>query len=109
MTTRERLSASLVVAALIGVAITFVSAETQTSATPHAAPGLAKATFAGGCFWCMEPPFDELDGVISTAAVFWAAEDYHQDYYLNNPLRYKWYRFGCGRDRRLEELWGDTN
>jgi len=171
----------------------------------------AKATFAGGCFWCMEPPFDALDGVISTtsgyiggsvdnptykqvsagktghteaiqivydpkrvsypelldvfwrnidptnangqfcdwgsqyrseiffhdeeqrrfasdsktaleelkpfeepvvtqitaASTFWPAEDYHQDYYQKNPVRYKFYRYGCGRDKRLEELWGD--
>jgi peptide-methionine (S)-S-oxide reductase len=169
----------------------------------------ATATFAGGCFWCMEHPFDELDGVISTTAgytgghkkdptykevsaggtghteavqvvydpkkisyeklleVFWRnidpldmtgqfcdkgsqyrsaifyqsedqkrlaerskktledskrfkqpiateitrastfypAEDYHQDYYRKNPFRYKFYRFGCGRDQRLRELW----
>ncbi len=172
---------------------------------------LAKATFAGGCFWCMEPPFDELEGVVSTTSgyidghvknptyrqvsaggtghteaiqivfdpekvsyrelldVFWRnidplavdrqfcdggsqyrtgiythdqeqlrlaeetrealvrsqrfdqpiateiepasqfypAEDYHQDYYRKNPVRYKSYRYGCGRDRRLKELWGD--
>jgi peptide-methionine (S)-S-oxide reductase len=169
---------------------------------------LAKATFAGGCFWCMEPPFDKLDGVVSTtsgytggqtrnptyeqvssgrtghaeaveivydprkityaqlldvfwrnidpltanaqfcdvgtqyrsgifahdatqrrlaeesrraveqrlrkpvvteiaeAATFWPAEDYHQDYYRKNPVRYKLYRTYCGRDRRLEEVWG---
>jgi len=170
------------------------------------------ATFAGGCFWCMEPPFDKLDGVISTTsgytgghqanptykqvsagstghteaiqieydpakvsyeellAVFWKnidpttenrqfcdhgsqyrsgifyhndaqknaaekslnklnqtkpfdepvvteltsastfypAEDYHQDYYQKNPLRYKYYRYACGRDQRLEKLWGDS-
>ena len=176
-----------------------------------AAQDEAKATFAGGCFWCMEPPYDELDGVISTVSgysggdvedptyqevvrgntghlevmqvtydpsvityeelldVFWvnidpvdgggqfcdrgeqyttaifyhdeeqrrlaeesreeiaesndfgmrriqteirpleefyAAEEYHQDYYRKNPLRYKLYRRGCGRDQRLEELWG---
>jgi methionine-S-sulfoxide reductase len=35
------------------------------------------------------------------------AEDYHQDYYRKNPLRYKFYRFNCGRDSRLEDLWGD--
>jgi peptide-methionine (S)-S-oxide reductase len=179
-----------------------------------AVPALAateKATFAGGCFWCMEPPFDALPGVISTTSgytggrtvnptyeqvssgstghaeavqvvydpskvsyeklleVFWVnidptvrdrqfcdsgsqyrtaifyhseaqrraaeasraaleksrpfkaaivtpiemagafypAEDYHQDYYLKNPVRYKFYRNGCGRDARLRELWGD--
>lgn len=171
--------------------------------------GLALATFAGGCFWCMEPPFDALEGVVSTTAgyaggaerdptyrqvasgqtghaevvqvtfdpsrvsyaelleVFWrnidpfavdrqfcdsgpqyrsaifhhdelqraaaeaslaaiearlgaavatrieavgdtfhAAEEYHQDYYLKNPLRYRYYRYNCGRDRRLEQVWG---
>ncbi len=172
----------------------------------------AVATFAGGCFWCMEPPFDELEGVISTtsgytgghkkdptykevsaggtghteavqivynpkkisyakllevlwrnidpltkdaqfcdkgsqyrsgifyhdgeqrrlaeqskqalegskrfrqpivteitaASEFYAAEEYHQDYYQKNPLRYKFYRFGCGRDQRLKELWGQS-
>ncbi|HEX6203429.1 MAG TPA: peptide-methionine (S)-S-oxide reductase MsrA [Thermoanaerobaculia bacterium] len=176
-----------------------------------AARGLAVATFAGGCFWCMEPPFDELPGVLSTtsgytggpeegptykqvssgttghteavrivydpekigyerllhvfwrnidptvrdrqfcdvgsqyrsgifvhgdeqrrlaeaslaalrrdkpfpgevvttvepAGAFWPAEEYHQDYYRKNGLRYKIYRNGCGRDDRLEELWGD--
>ena len=34
-------------------------------------------------------------------------EEYHQDYYKKSPLRYKYYRFGCGRDRRLEEVWGE--
>jgi len=40
---------------------------------------------------------------------FWAAEDYHQDYYLKNALHYKQYRFGCGRDRRLKQLWGSDS
>ncbi|MCP4979820.1 MAG: peptide-methionine (S)-S-oxide reductase MsrA [Gammaproteobacteria bacterium] len=34
-------------------------------------------------------------------------ESHHQDYYKKNPLRYKYYRFGCGRDRRLSDIWGD--
>jgi len=38
---------------------------------------------------------------------FYPAEDYHQDFYLKNPVRYQLYRKGCGRDARLHELWGD--
>ena len=175
-------------------------------------PGKAIATFAGGCFWCMEPPYDKLDGVISTtsgymggktrnptysevssgstghtevvqivydpakvsyeklldvywrnvdptvtdrqfcdigsqyrttifvhseeqrkaaekskadlakskpfkdaivtpivaAGEFWPAEEYHQDYYTKNPVRYTYYRTGCGRDARLKALWGEA-
>ncbi len=174
---------------------------------------LEKATFAGGCFWCMEPPFDKLEGVVSTTSgytgghkrepnykevsaggtghteavevlynpeqityqklleVFWrnidpttadrqfcdvgdqyrsaifyhndvqerlakeskaalekakpfedpivteispasefyAAEGYHQDYYKKNPIRYNLYRYRCGRDERLEQLWGQAD
>jgi peptide-methionine (S)-S-oxide reductase len=170
----------------------------------------ARATFAGGCFWCMEPPYDKLPGVISTTSgymggktrnptyeavstgrtghaevvqveydpskvtyaqlleVFWRnidptqkdgqfcdhgsqyrtaifyhgeeqkklaeaskaalvkgkpfkgeivtevtaapqfypAEEYHQDFYKKNPRHYKLYRTGCGRDARLQALWG---
>jgi len=173
----------------------------------HAAT-LEKATFAGGCFWCMVPPFEKLDGVVSVTSgytggqkkdptyeevssgttghaesvqivydpakigydklldVFWhnidptvkdrqfcdvgeqyrtaifyhseeqkklaedskkavekelggavytqivpasefyRAEEYHQDYYKKNPVRYKFYRWNCGRDQRLQEIWG---
>ncbi len=44
---------------------------------------------------------------IETAGPFYAAEAYHQNYYKKNPIRYKVYRFGCGRDARIEELWGE--
>jgi peptide-methionine (S)-S-oxide reductase len=43
---------------------------------------------------------------VELAKEFWVAEDYHQDYYLKNPVKYRYYRWGCGRDARLEELWG---
>ncbi|HEX9932453.1 MAG TPA: peptide-methionine (S)-S-oxide reductase [Allosphingosinicella sp.] len=38
---------------------------------------------------------------------FWEAEGYHQDYWRNNPIRYRYYRTRCGRDARLAELWGE--
>jgi peptide-methionine (S)-S-oxide reductase len=185
-------------------------ADEPTKAAPPPPAGMAVATFAGGCFWCMEPPFDKVAGVVSTTsgytggtkagatyrevsaggtghaeavrvvydpakvsygnlvAVFWrnvdpvdaggqfcdrgneyrtaifvhdaeqrhvaeeskrqlaesnrlgkpivtqivdagpfyVAEEYHQDYYVKNPTKYQFYRWNCGRDARLQELWG---
>jgi peptide-methionine (S)-S-oxide reductase len=193
---------AMLVLPVIPIAITTVMSETN----------LGKATFAGGCFWCMEHPFDEIPGVVSVTSgytggqkmnptyeevstggtghaesvqvvydparvtyekllnVFWhnidptakdrqfcdsgyqyrsaifyhnegqhrlalqskallekdktfkepvvteiaqatefyPAEDYHQHYYKKNPIRYKYYRHGCGRDQRLKELWGNA-
>ena len=43
---------------------------------------------------------------ISTAGAFYPAEEYHRDYYLKNPARYKFYRWNCGRDQRLDAVWG---
>jgi peptide-methionine (S)-S-oxide reductase len=44
---------------------------------------------------------------VTPSSPFFAAEDYHQGYYLENPIRYRVYRTACGRDRRLRQLWGD--
>ena len=197
------------IAAVVSVFTLATSLHAQAPAA--SAPATAKATFAGGCFWCVEADFDKIDGVISTtsgyiggsvanptyeqvsakstghaeaveivydprkvtydrlleyfwhttdptakdrqfcdagtpyrhaifangadqlaaakasraalekskpfkepivteivlATAFYPAEGYHQDYYQKNPVRYKYYRNGCGRDARLKQLWGD--
>jgi peptide-methionine (S)-S-oxide reductase len=54
-------------------------------------------------------PFKEaIVTAIRPAAEFYAAEDYHQEFYKKSPLRYQAYRIGCRRDARLQELWGST-
>lgn len=53
-------------------------------------------------------PFKEpIVTEVLLVGTFYPAEDYHQDYYKKNPLRYKYYRTSCGRDARLQQLWGD--
>ncbi len=54
----------------------------------------------------IKPFSDPIKVELINASTFYVAEKYHQDYYKKNPLRYRYYRFGCGRDKRIEELWG---
>ncbi len=200
----------ILIAAMILLCVGGDAVAAETKAGERSGGKRETATFAGGCFWCMEPPFDKLPGVLSVTAgytggrvknpsyeqvsaggtghaeavqivydptkigyaklldIFWhnidptaderqfcdtghqyrsaiffhspeqqalalnakatleknkpfagpivtqvvpagefyLAEEYHQQYYKKNPLRYGYYRASCGRDRRLKELWG---
>lgn len=51
--------------------------------------------------------FKEIHTELAPASAFWLAEDYHQDYYKKNPIRYNYYRAACGRDARVAEVWGE--
>ena len=50
-------------------------------------------------------PLEQLKVDITESKVFWAAEDYHQDFAVKNPLKYNFYRTSCGRDNRLKKVW----
>jgi len=56
-----------------------------------------------------EKRFARIETEVTAAGVFYLAEQYHQDYYKKNPVRYKFYRHNCGRDARLKELWGEPH
>jgi len=52
-------------------------------------------------------PLDQLKVEVLDTKTFWIAEEYHQDYAIKNPLKYKFYRTSCGRDNRLTKVWGE--
>ena len=50
---------------------------------------------------------DKIKVALKSRNKFWVAEEYHQDFAKNNELKYKFYRYACGRDKRLDQLWGE--
>ena len=67
-------------------------------------------TLAEKSFAAVEAQFpgQQVHTELRDSNAFWPVEEYHQDYYLKNPKRYKFYRWNCGRDRRTAEIWGDA-
>ena len=53
-------------------------------------------------------PLEEISVELKSKSPFWLAEDYHQDFAERNEFKYKFYRFSCGRDQKLDQLWGDN-
>ena len=71
----------------------------QTEAERKVAESSRDALLAGG-------KLPRIETEIIAASAFYPAEEYHQDYYKKNPIRYAYYRQGCGRDARVQQIWG---
>ena len=57
----------------------------------------------------LKVPLEEIKVEVKSKNKFWLAEDYHQNFAENNEFKYKFYRYSCGRDKRLDQLWGDNS
>ena len=77
--------------------VIFTDGDDQVAAAQKSAAAVARE---------LQVPADALKVEIRPAARFWPAEDYHQNYADRNPIQYNYYRFACGRDRRLDQVWG---
>jgi len=56
----------------------------------------------------LQVPFEKISVELKSKGKFWLAEEYHQNFAERNELKYKFYRYSCGRDQRLDKLWGDN-
>ena len=54
-------------------------------------------------------PIEKIKVEVKAKNKFWLAEDYHQNFAENNEFKYKFYRYSCGRDKRLDQLWGENS
>ena len=79
----------------------------RTAIFAHGAEQLRAASASRAALEKSKPFAEPIQTEVVPASAFYPAEDYHQDYYRKNPLRYKYYRSSCGRDARLTQLWGD--
>jgi peptide-methionine (S)-S-oxide reductase len=79
----------------------------RTAIFAHDATQLQAAKASLAALQKSKPFKDPIVTEIVMAGPFYVAEDYHQDYYKKNPLRYQYYRSSCGRDARLKQLWSD--
>ena len=53
-------------------------------------------------------PLEKISVELKSKGQFWLAEEYHQNFAERNELKYKFYRFSCGRDQKLDKLWGEN-
>ena len=57
----------------------------------------------------LKVPIEEIKVEVKSKNKFWLAENYHQNFAENNEFKYKFYRYSCGRDKRLDQLWGENS